>query len=86
MNYKIRHLRKMQKALHLQIIELVINKQNHTPLRGILAQELIVINELINKYEEQKMERANTVTKSDNYSHKEQPSAKVRARGKRKAS
>jgi hypothetical protein len=76
----------MQKALHLQIIELVINKQNHTPLRGILAQELIVINELISKYEKQKMERADTLTESDNNSYKEQSSTKVCARGKRKAS
>lgn len=68
MNYKIRHLRKMQKALHLQIMELVINKQNHTPLRGILAQELIVINELIGKYEKIQMERANLNPESNSNS------------------
>lgn len=52
MNYKVKHLKKMRKALQSQILE-IVGKGNNTPLRGILAKELIVIEELIQRYEKQ---------------------------------
>lgn len=41
----------MRRALQARVMEVVINKQNESPLRETLIKQLVVIEQLIKKYE-----------------------------------